>query len=263
MTQLTCAEVTDLAGLYALDALEPAERQLVGAHLATCSQAHAEFAAVGGVAPALASLAEPVDAPPSLKDKIMADYRAGATAGVGAPVAAVAAGRAPAPVIALRPARPAWLGWAAAAAAVLLIAVVAGWGFVAQSRADAEAQRAQVLAQALDIMAAPGSSVALMHGTAAASGAGGFAAFDANGTGYLVLTNLPAAPAGETYQAWYINGGGPSSAGLVSVDRDGFAVMLLPVQHSADLVALTLEPAGGSASPSSDPIVSGAVQSHA
>jgi anti-sigma factor RsiW len=254
MNELTCADVTDLAGLYALDALEPAERARVEAHLATCPQAHAEFAAVGGVAPALASLADPVDAPSSLKDKVMADYRAGAAAGVAAPVVVR---RAPTPVIPLRPARPSWLGWAAAAAAVLLIAVLGGWGYVNQSRADAEGHRAQVLAQAIDIMSAPGSSIALMRGTASAAGASGFAALSANGTGYLVLTDLPAAPAGQTYQAWYISIGGPSSAGLVSVDRDGFAVMALPFQNGADLVALTLEPAGGSPQPTSDPIVAG------
>ncbi|MDL2335474.1 MAG: anti-sigma factor [Chloroflexota bacterium] len=269
---MTCAEATELAGLYVLDALEPAERALVDAHLATCTEAHAEFMEVGGVVPALATLAEPVAAPDSLKAKVMADYRAGA--GVAAPQPAPFSRRsvirppasvvqAPVPVPGLRPSRPSWLGWAAAAAAVLLLVVTAGWAYTAQSRADAEAHRAQVLAQAINIMSSPRSLSAVMHGAAQADGARGFAAIDRSGVGYLVLVDLPAAPAGQAYQAWYITGNQPTSAGLLSLEDGGFAVLNLSMQGTVDQVALTLEPAGGSAQPTSNPILSGELTAHA
>jgi len=249
---LTCADATDLAGLYVLHALEPAEHERVAAHLAECPEAHAEFASTGGVTPALASLAEPINAPPALKTRVLADYRA---ANGTRPAAA--------PMIEPHRYRPQWLTWAAAAAAVLVIAVAAGWGFVEQSRADAEAHRAQVLAQAIDVMSAPDSSVAVLRGTASAAGASGFATFSASGAGYIVVVDLPQAPAGQTYQAWYIAGDRPASAGLLSVDRDGVALLALPGQPGTNVIALTIEPAGGSAQPTSNPIVSGELVTHA
>jgi anti-sigma-K factor RskA len=241
------AEAIELAGLYVLDALGPAEREQVDAHLATCTEAHPELAQMGGVVPALAALAEPVSAPATLKSRVMADYRAG----VGAPA------RQPAPVIRLSSYRRPRLGWAAAAAAVLIVAVTAGWAYVAQSNADLEAHRAQIIAQAIDVMATPGSSVAVMHGTASAAGSSGFAAFGPDGPGYLVLVDMPVAPSGMAYQAWYIADGQPASAGILTVDRDGYVVMALAGQPGAQVFALTIEPASGSEQPTSDPIAVG------
>jgi anti-sigma-K factor RskA len=253
---MTHAEAIELAGLYVLDALDPDERAQVDAHLATCAQAHDEFAEVGAVAPALATLADPVGAPAGLKNRVMADYRAGAGATVWEPAPA-ARGQAQ-----MRPARPSWLGWAAAAAAVLLIAVTAGWAYVAQSNAALDSQRAELIAQAIDVMAAPGSSVAVMQGSAGAAGASGFAAFGENGTGYIVLVDMPAAPPGKTYQAWYIADGVPVSAGLISVDRDGYALLELSNQPGTQVIALTVEPSGGSAQPTSDPVAAGELRSN-
>lgn len=245
------ADAIELAGLYVLDALDAAERAQVDAHLASCPAAHDEFAEVGAVAPALATLAEPVGAPASLKNKVLADYRAGA----GVPWE-------PAPAASMRPVRPSWLGWAAAAAAVLLIAVTAGWAYVAQSNASLDAQRADMIAQAIDVMAAPGSSVAIMEGTANAAGASGFAAFGADGAGYIVLVDMPLAPTGKTYQAWYIADGVPASAGLLRVDRDGYALMALSGRPGTQVIALTVEPTGGSEQPTSDPIAVGELRSN-
>jgi hypothetical protein len=259
---MNCAEATELAGLYVLDALEPAERALVDAHLATCTQAHAEFSEVGGVVPALATLAEPVAAPDSLKDKVLADYRAGAGAGARQPASVLLA---PVPIPALRPSRPSWLGWAAAAAAVLLLAVTAGWAFTVQSHADAQAQRAQQLAQAINLMAQPDSKVALLSGTGSSIGAAsvhGFAALSPSGSGYLVMVGLSSAPAGQTIQAWTISNGSATSAGLMSVDADGYALITLPGAATADAIALTIEPAGGSDQPTSDPFAVGEVRSN-
>ena len=71
---MTHEEATELSGLYVLDALEVDERAAVEAHLASCGQEHPEFDEVGGLMPALASVVEPVDAPPQLKSQVMAAY---------------------------------------------------------------------------------------------------------------------------------------------------------------------------------------------
>lgn len=260
MSAMTHAEAMELGGLYVLGALAPHERAQVDGHLASCPESHAEFDELGGVVPALATLADPKGAPASLKNKVMADYRAGAgaTAGAGAAV-----WTAPSSVSAPRPTRQSWLGWAAAAMAVLLIAALAGWGYVNQSRASEDAQRQQALAQAIDVMSTPGSSVALLRGKDSAAGASGFAAFDAGGAGYLVLVDLPAAPGGRTYQAWYIANGTPTSAGLLSVDGQGFALLKLSALTGTEVIALTVEPAGGSDLPTGQPIVDGHLDVHA
>ena len=65
------SEVTELAGLYVLDALEPALRSAVKAHVSACPDAHLEFDELGSVLPALAQLAEPMDAPALLKGRIL------------------------------------------------------------------------------------------------------------------------------------------------------------------------------------------------
>jgi len=255
-------EALELAGLYALDALTPDERAAVDAHLAACSEDHTEFATLGGVAPALAAVAEPVDAPQSLKANVIAAYRADV-----APKLVSTPARVPAPVVrpviadAPRPRRwqaPNWMGWAAAAVAVVLLAVISVYGLNLRQQVDQAKQRADQLAQAVAAMTAPGSQVAVLHGSGAAAGVSGFAAFPASGTGYVVMTDVPAAPSGMTYQAWFIADGKPSSAGTMAPTSDGNVVAAgVTPTPGASVVAVTLEPEGGSDQPTSDPIIVG------
>ena len=251
---MTHHEAIELSGLYVLDALTADERAQVDGHLRTCTLDHPEFAEAGGVTPALASLAEPITAPAELKAKILNAYRAE----VGAPQQAL---RAVVAKPATHPAAwrmPTWAGWASAMAAVLILAVVGVWAIGQGSQADQANKRAQQLAQAVAAMTAPGSQVAILHGTGTAQGASGFAAFPPSGGGYVVVTDLPSAPAGKTYQAWYIVDGHPSSAGVMDVGQDGdlIASGMQPMAGTA-VVAFTLEPTGGSDQPTSAPIISG------
>ena len=66
------AEVTELAGLYVLDALEPPLRSAIEEHLGACPDAHLEFDELGSVLPALALLVEPISAPPALRARVIA-----------------------------------------------------------------------------------------------------------------------------------------------------------------------------------------------
>ena len=261
----SCDEVAELAGLYVLGALERDEELMVTEHLSTCPELHDEFAELGSVVPALPMLAEPIAVPPDLKARVMDAYRRDMSAAV-APAGATATATAEPATRAWEidaPARrgsalPQWLGWAAAAAAVLVLAVVGVWALGIQQRADSETQRAETMAAALKVLAQPGSSFAVLEGQGAASGVGGFVAFSPEGEGYMVMTNVPEAPAGMTYQAWYVVDGQPASAGTMSADADGFVIAEgLPAMEGTDVMAITLEPAGGSAEPTSDPIVVG------
>jgi len=278
---MSCAEADELAGLYVLDALEAAESEAVRAHLRDCDQAHQEFAELGGVVPALAELFEPVDGPAALKSRVMAAVAAAgvpaAAAGVPArlpssspavPAAATSQAEMDArlweppaiegPQPHSQPRRQSSLGWGMAAAAVMVIAVLGAWNVVLQSRAGEVEQRAQMIARAIAASTDPDAEVAVLRGTGPAQGASGFAAFPSDGDGYIVLVDLPAAPAGQTYQAWYLVDGQANSAGLLTVGSDGYAVLSgIDGREDAQQIALTIEPAGGVDTPSADPIVAG------
>lgn len=78
----------------------------------------------------------------------------------------------------------------------------------------------------------------------------------------LMASNLPVLPEGRTFQMWLIpKGGTPRPAGLFQA-TDGVAVHLQTGAVTADdatAVAVSIEPAGGSAAPTTTPIVVAAV----
>ena len=259
---ITHEEALEFSGLYALDALTPEEKALVDAHVAACAEDHSEFATLGGVTPALASLAEPLEAPDALKDRVMAAYRA-EVAAAPAPAARVVSVVRPAVITSTRAPRfqtSSWFGWAAAVAAVLILAVVGVWAIGNRTQLDQANQRADDMARAIAALAQPGSQVVYLHGSGTASGVSGFVAVPPASSGYMVLTNVPAAPSGMTYQAWYIVDGKPSSAGTVAPGPDGniIASAMQPLPGT-NVIAVTVEPAGGSDLPTSAPIIIGSV----
>ena len=292
---LSCDEVDELAGLYVLDALEPAEEDAVRSHLATCGKPHADFAAVGSVVPALLATIQPVEPPAELRAQVLATIAAtpqvadatalprATPAAPPAPVAPAPVAPAPAPVAPVAPApagvrpagpislpaererRAARFGrtWqtVVAAAAVLLIVVLGATTFAFQRQAaDAEA-RANTLSAAIAASLDPNSSTASLRGSGVAAAAAGFAAFPPSGGGYLVIRGLPDVPAGKTYEAWFLAGTTPYPSVLLTVGSDGLAVVKdLAMVPGADAMALTVEPAGGSQAPTSTPIVVGKMQ---
>jgi anti-sigma-K factor RskA len=97
-----------------------------------------------------------------------------------------------------------------------------------------------------------------MTGSDAAEGAAGYAVFPRDGTGYIVLMGLLPAPDDHVWQAWMLDDEHAASAGLMSVDTDGLAMLegVEPMPGMA-LVAVTMEPAGGSPGPTTTPVVVG------
>jgi Anti-sigma-K factor rskA len=75
----------------------------------------------------------------------------------------------------------------------------------------------------------------------------------AKGYGVLVLNNVTAPPTGKTYEAWVIkpNVKAPEPAGLFT-GGTGVVKLTKPVPAGA-VVAITVEPAGGSAAPTQQP----------
>ncbi len=76
----------------------------------------------------------------------------------------------------------------------------------------------------------------------------------------LVAEDLPSPPEGETYQAWILREDMPEPAGLFEPNDTGAAAA--PLEGSiegADAVAVTVEPSGGSSSPTSDPLMTATI----
>ena len=78
------------------------------------------------------------------------------------------------------------------------------------------------------------------------------------GQSVLVTDDMPALPAEQTYELWFVREGTPIAAGVFDPDASGDATAVLDGQYrSGDLIAVTVEPAGGApdGKPSSDPVV--------
>ena len=102
---MTCDDVRDQAAGFVLGALTPAEERAVRDHLASCPEAHEEFAELGGVVPALAASVEQVEPRPALRERIMAAAAADLRARGLETAPAAEAGAAAPPTVAPRRAR--------------------------------------------------------------------------------------------------------------------------------------------------------------
>lgn len=77
------------------------------------------------------------------------------------------------------------------------------------------------------------------------------------GAAVLVTDGIPSAADGETYELWYVRGETPISAGVFDTHDGDATAVLAGDMHSGDVIAVTVEQAGGSPSglPTSDPLI--------
>jgi anti-sigma-K factor RskA len=207
--------IHDLSAAYALDALDDDERRAYEEHLAGCERCREEVASFSSTAGALAYAAGPAAPPAALRDRILV------------------AARAERPNVV--PLRPRWAyPVAAVAAAAACVAIGLGvWNISLHNRLS----NGQAL-QSVPVSGAPGSLVVGSHGSAA-----------------LVLFRLDSAPAGKTYEAWVIRGKrAPVPAGLFRGGGPTFVPIRGKVRNGS-VVAVTVEPAGGSDAPTTKPFV--------
>jgi len=215
---LSCDEVEELLPAYALGALSADERAAVDEHLATCAEHADDLAALRGVAAALPLAGEEMEPPARLLDRIHAQ--------IGAVEAAPAA---PIAIATRRTAR--WMPAVALAAALMLVSLVL-WrgGFVSFGSA--------------------------IERTGTSGAVAGRLAYRVNTQrAELSLSGLATPPAGRAYQAWVIRPGlAPEPYGLLEVNGSEGRVVIQTPLAAGDTVAVTLEPANGSAVPTSSPV---------
>jgi hypothetical protein len=235
-------DMHSLSGAFALDALEgEAERDRFVKHMSRCPACASEvrgFREVG-TALAFAAAAEP---PAELRDQVLA---------------AAARTRQMPPEVSTharpRPARS-WIPWLSGAVALASIAVAVFFGLAqAHTRQDLNQARAQNQALNL-ILSAPGVQV-LSQATTRGGVATVVLAADRHELA-VVTSGLPALPAGKVYQLWLIGKAKTTSAGLLPPASSGRTPAVLATGVvKGDALGLTVEPAPGSAQPTTTPIL--------
>ncbi|MFB6618310.1 anti-sigma factor [Streptomyces sp. NPDC085524] len=234
-----------LAAAYALGALDDGERQAFADHLQACEACRQEAAEFEATAARLAAaVSQPP--PPAAKAQVMAAIDEVRQLPPRVPGPAPAA---PAPGgILRRRAVPLALAASVAAAALGGVAV-----WQAQNGQDLKQQARQAQRQ-LDtvsaVLAAPDART--VHGRAANGALTTVVASDRQNKAVFTAADLPAPGAGKTYQLWLAHGGTMRPAGFI--DHDG-TVVLTGNPADAGAVGLTLEPAGGSPQPTTDPLL--------
>jgi len=248
-------EIDDLLGAFALDAVDPEERELVERHLATDPVARAEVDEMRETAAVLASLPRDDEgAPAGLWDRI-----AGA---IGAPDASTSGPddeRVPAAVIPIARARrfasvPARVVMPVLAAAAIVIAVLA---VQVATRAPS---RAGDLAAAYTHAIKNGASSVALRPAAGSGSVEAEIALQSDGNGYFRGDNLRALPAGKTYQLWALVTRGSTqraiSAGVLGRDP---SVAAFHLASPPDAFAVTIEDAPGVVRSNQSPVAIGKV----
>jgi anti-sigma factor RsiW len=238
-------------GAFVLDALEPGERAAFERHLAVCERCREEVGHLRVAAEALPLSPEQLAPPPALKARIMAVVHEEAEL---LAAAGPQADRPDAPAAAAsRPPRERATPWwrrslgalrplpAAGLAAVLLAAGIAAG--VALKDDSGPGTRTV----AADVAPAGGQAQLVVTGDHAR----------------LVAEGLRRPARDHVYQVWVLRKGGtapsPTDA-LFRTTADGRASVDVPADlHDGDKVLVTAEPDGGSAAPTSRPVVSAAL----
>ncbi len=212
-------QIESLLGAFVLNALDPLEYRRVSKHLSSCTGCANEVALLQGPAAELAMLPGPESDADELVDRITA-------------------------ALPWRPTRVMTRLTAGIAAVAIAIAGFLGVSLM-QERNDRR-ELTDILAVAeriVELRAEPG--------------------FDGEGKLYLagdraalVLERIPDPGRGKSYQLWSVAGTKPTSMTVVGGGER--VVDLLEWNGRADVFAVTIEPAGGSPVPTTDPVLQGA-----
>jgi anti-sigma factor RsiW len=219
-----------LTGSYVLDAVSAAEREEFERHLPHCPSCDAEVRGLRETAARLARTCAMT--PPARMERqvLAATYRT----------------RQLPPLAAGRPRRiPRIPRRAAALAAAASVAVAAGLG-ITQLSAQLQLDRAQQAAIAR-VVTAPDARV----DTAPTSAGGNVTVVTSAALHESVVSTsgMASLPSGRVYQVWVMSSSGVRSAGLLHGSS-----LLASAVRPGDRIGITVEPAGGAARPTTNPV---------
>jgi anti-sigma-K factor RskA len=140
-------------------------------------------------------------------------------------------------------------------AAALLVIGLLSWNLTLQGQVeDAQSQVQNLQGQVADAQAQQTRTIEL-KGAWAEQGATAEVASMQKNEIILVARNMPSVPEGRTCQIWVISDDVPKPSGLFQPDGNGTATPITNSITKADVIAVTVEPAGGSEQPTSDPVL--------
>jgi anti-sigma-K factor RskA len=246
---VTTADLHALSGAYALDAVDDIERAAFTRHLAECEACTAEVAEFREVAALLGELAEQPP-PMELRSTVLAEVSRTRQA-------SPAKNRKERPEVAadLRAAQR-WRRATVASIAAAVLAVVGVWAGMNQQLRDKDSQVAALQADRERIYAVMNAKDVIMRGNNLPDGGRVAAAVSASQKGGVaMIAGLALPPRGEVYQMWLMDGAKAlSSALVIPADATGGTMLFDKWVPGADTIGVTLEPSGGSTSPTSAPL---------
>lgn len=256
--------IEELLPFYALDALTDEERELVESYLADHPEAREQMNDLHSGASALPYGILPVEPPRQVKEALMARVNADAEARVRSSAKT-----------SHQPSRRGirfdnlfqMFSLGAAAVAIIWVIVLNAQVSRLQNEIaglhDTLAAQSNSLEQIIaNLPKSPPSNVITvsLKGTNVQPDAHGQLIADPKEqSAVLVISGLPKLEPNRTYQVWLISGGGPVSAGLLSIDENGQGVVIVTSNESIGSfksLAISVEPQGGSPLPTGDIVVS-------
>jgi anti-sigma-K factor RskA len=287
-------QLRELASLHALGVLSAEERAALAKGMAADPELAAEVRQLEDTTGAIGGVAAQVDPPARLRARVLAVAGIDADTAPAVPGAApgVGPGASTGPrsvaradvATSSRAGSRALPGWLAAAAALILASGLGLWGLQLRTtldvmnarveRAEAEVVRIQrTLGEAQEqtkllqarnsVLFAPDMQRVDLAGQAVAPGSSARAFMSPRSGLAFAANQLPALPADKVYQLWVIpQGRPPVSAGLLAPDPSGHASLFVPMPGDmppAEVVAVTVEPAGGVPAPTGDMVLVGKV----
>lgn len=252
--------IEELLPFYALDALSDEERELVEAYLAEHPEVRAQINGLQSVAQALPYGVTPVEPERRIKDALMARVAVSQRSSISEQKQAS------------RPRERRWANlFPAFSFAVAMVAVI--WAVILNIQLSQLRYQVSSLGEALvaqsnsleqinaKLPQTPVSAVVTisLKGTDAQPQAHGELIADPkSASAVMVVTGLGQLEVGKTYQVWLIDAGGPKSAGLLTVDANGQAVLIVTSDTSIgsfNALGISVEPKGGSPQPTGDIVV--------
>ena len=249
MSEMNHERFEDLKDAYVLGALPEEERLSFEDYLAAHPERQAEIDELGAVAGLLAFSPQEQEPSPELRRRVMEVVEAEAEP-------SRVRGRSTfAKVGDYLSVRSLALG-----AAALLVIGLLSWNVLLQVQVQnlqGQVENAQGQVQDLqgELEVAQQSQTIKLEGSWAKQGAMAEVASMQNNQIILVARNMPSVPEDKTCQIWVIKGDVPKSSGLFQPDGNGTATPVTNSITNADVIAVTVEPAGGSKKPTSDPVL--------
>lgn len=244
MSRMDHARFEELKDAFVLGALPDEERREFEEYLAQHPERQAEIEELSTVAGLLALSPEEHEPPPELRRRIMDAVEAEAAH----PVESRRSWRAL--IGEFLGSRNLALG-----AAALLVVGLFSWSMLLRG----EVQDLQGRVQSLQNQP-QGPQMVELGGAGTEQGARAELVTLEGNRAVLVVEDMPPVPEGKTYQIWVIEGDVPKSSGLFKPKQDSVAAVVEHPVDGGDVIAVTVEPEGGSPKPTTDPVLAAEVK---